>query len=67
MLESNIVEGAQKLTPGVPLVYGKSITDACMGWENTVRYPLAHTLQYIKLIKYLILGRSTKRLGCFCA
>ncbi|KAG2763557.1 Phospho-2-dehydro-3-deoxyheptonate aldolase [Phytophthora cactorum] len=36
MLESNIEEGNQPLTPGKPLVYGKSVTDACMGWETTV-------------------------------
>ncbi|RLN92574.1 hypothetical protein BBJ28_00018520 [Nothophytophthora sp. Chile5] len=36
MLESNIEEGNQALTPGQPLVYGKSVTDACMGWETTV-------------------------------
>ena len=37
MLESNLVEGAQKLVPGQPLVHGKSITDGCMGWEQTCR------------------------------
>ncbi|KAL4128319.1 hypothetical protein PRIC2_007308 [Phytophthora ramorum] len=36
MLESNIEEGNQPLAPGKPLVYGKSVTDACMGWETTV-------------------------------
>ncbi|ETV64723.1 3-deoxy-7-phosphoheptulonate synthase [Aphanomyces astaci] len=36
MLESNLEPGAQKLNPGVPLVYGKSITDACIGWDETV-------------------------------
>ncbi|GMF18044.1 unnamed protein product [Phytophthora fragariaefolia] len=36
MLESNIEEGNQPLTPGKPLVYGKSVTDACMGWETTI-------------------------------
>ncbi|KAF0683780.1 Aste57867_24164 [Aphanomyces stellatus] len=36
MLESNLVEGAQKLTPGSPLEYGKSITDACISWNDTV-------------------------------
>ncbi|CAK4082389.1 unnamed protein product [Aphanomyces euteiches] len=36
MIESNLVEGAQKLTPGVPLEYGKSITDACISWDDTV-------------------------------
>jgi 3-deoxy-7-phosphoheptulonate synthase len=35
MLESNLVAGAQKLVPGKPLVYGQSITDACMGWDET--------------------------------
>jgi 3-deoxy-7-phosphoheptulonate synthase len=37
MLESNLVAGAQKLSPGQPLVYGQSITDACMGWDDTLR------------------------------
>jgi 3-deoxy-7-phosphoheptulonate synthase len=36
MLESNLVSGAQKLTPGTPLIYGQSITDACIGWEETM-------------------------------
>jgi 3-deoxy-7-phosphoheptulonate synthase len=35
MIESNLVEGAQKLIPGQPLVYGQSITDACLGWDET--------------------------------
>jgi 3-deoxy-7-phosphoheptulonate synthase len=36
MLESNIVAGAQKLAAGKALVYGQSITDACIGWEETL-------------------------------
>jgi 3-deoxy-7-phosphoheptulonate synthase len=36
MLESNLIAGAQKLSPGQPLVYGQSITDACMGWDQTL-------------------------------
>jgi 3-deoxy-7-phosphoheptulonate synthase len=36
MLESNLVAGAQKMVPGEPLVYGQSITDACMGWDETL-------------------------------
>lgn len=37
MLESNLVEGAQKLTADrSQLVYGQSITDACLGWDDTV-------------------------------
>ncbi len=36
MIESNLVEGRQDLEPGGKLVYGQSITDACLGWEDTV-------------------------------
>jgi 3-deoxy-7-phosphoheptulonate synthase len=36
MLESNLIAGAQKLVAGKPLVYGQSITDACIGWEETL-------------------------------
>nr|WP_308422267.1 3-deoxy-7-phosphoheptulonate synthase [Edaphobacter acidisoli] len=36
MIESNLVAGAQKLVPGKPLIYGQSITDACIGWDETV-------------------------------
>jgi 3-deoxy-7-phosphoheptulonate synthase len=36
MVESNLVEGAQSLEAGKPLIYGQSITDACIGWEDTV-------------------------------
>jgi len=36
MLESNLVGGAQKSEPGRPLAYGQSITDACLGFDETV-------------------------------
>lgn len=37
MIESNIVEGAQKIQADLAaLVYGQSVTDACIGWEDTV-------------------------------
>ncbi|MCM2273559.1 MAG: 3-deoxy-7-phosphoheptulonate synthase [Candidatus Didemnitutus sp.] len=36
MFESNLVGGAQKHETGQPLVYGQSITDACLGLEATV-------------------------------
>ena len=36
MLESNLVEGRQDLVPGKPLTYGTSITDACIGWDETL-------------------------------
>ena len=35
MIESNLVAGAQKLSPGKQLVYGQSITDACIDWPET--------------------------------
>lgn len=36
MLESFLVDGRQELLDKSQLVYGQSITDACMGWEMTV-------------------------------
>lgn len=35
MIESHLVEGNQKVVAGQPLTYGQSITDACLGWEDT--------------------------------
>ena len=35
MLESNLVEGRQDIADKKDLVYGKSITDACIGWDET--------------------------------
>ncbi len=39
MVESHLHEGAQKFTPGkddvAALEYGKSITDACIGWDDS--------------------------------
>lgn len=41
MIESHIEAGAQKFTPGKDdvskLVYGQSITDACLGWDDSVQ------------------------------
>jgi 3-deoxy-7-phosphoheptulonate synthase len=36
MIESHLKEGRQDRVPGVELEYGKSITDACISWEDTV-------------------------------
>ncbi|TAL42869.1 MAG: 3-deoxy-7-phosphoheptulonate synthase [Methylovulum sp.] len=36
MIESNLKAGSQKIVPGQELVYGQSITDACLSWEDTV-------------------------------
>ena len=40
MVESHLVEGAQKFSAGrddpTKLEYGKSITDACLGWDHSL-------------------------------
>ncbi len=36
MIESHLVEGRQDVTPGRKPVYGQSITDACLAWDDTV-------------------------------
>ena len=40
MIESHLQAGAQKFTPGkddaAKLTYGQSITDACLGWDDSV-------------------------------
>jgi 3-deoxy-7-phosphoheptulonate synthase len=35
MVESHLKAGRQDLIPGKQLVYGQSITDACVGWEDS--------------------------------
>ena len=37
MIESHLHAGRQDLVPGKPLEYGVSITDACLGWDDTVQ------------------------------
>ena len=37
MVESFLVAGRQDLKPGAALTYGQSITDGCIGWEESVR------------------------------
>jgi 3-deoxy-7-phosphoheptulonate synthase len=37
MIESHLNAGRQDLTPDTPLKKGVSITDACIGWDDTVR------------------------------
>lgn len=48
MLESNIKEGSQKI--GGQLEYGLSITDACIGWEETERI-LRHGAEILREAK----------------
>jgi 3-deoxy-7-phosphoheptulonate synthase len=41
MIESHIEAGAQKFSPGKDdvnkLTYGQSITDACLGWSDSLQ------------------------------
>jgi 3-deoxy-7-phosphoheptulonate synthase len=47
MVESNLNEGRQDLTPDKPLAYGVSVTDACIGWDDTIALldTLAHAVR----------------------
>ena len=57
MIESHIQGGAQKFTPGKDdprkLEYGKSITDACIGWDETV--------QMLQTLSDAVLARRKKQ------
>ena len=46
MIESYLVEGAQSISDGV---YGKSITDACMGWEDSEKLVLEIAERFAKI------------------
>jgi 3-deoxy-7-phosphoheptulonate synthase len=35
MIESHLKAGRQDVIPGRELVYGQSITDACLGWDES--------------------------------
>jgi len=35
MIESHLVEGRQDLVPGKALAFGQSITDGCLGWDDS--------------------------------
>ncbi len=56
MIESHLNPGAQKFTPGKDLAggleYGKSITDACLGWPDS--------LEALDVLSGAIRGRRTK-------
>lgn len=51
MIESHLQEGRQNHAPGCELEYGKSITDACIGWDDTV-----------ELLKMLAISVKQRRL-----
>ncbi len=42
MIESNLVAGSQDIRQDQNMTYGQSVTDACIGWDESV--PLLHAL-----------------------
>ena len=52
MLESHLVAGRQDVVEGKALVYGQSITDACLGWDDThtLLRNLANAVQQRRII-----------------
>lgn len=52
MVESHLKSGRQDQVEGEPLTYGKSITDACLGWDDTVQLlnSLAKAVQKRRLV-----------------
>ncbi|HEY8996248.1 MAG TPA: 3-deoxy-7-phosphoheptulonate synthase [Edaphobacter sp.] len=55
MIESNLVAGSQSLVSGKELVYGQSITDACIDWSET------HTL--LRELAAAVQKRRERRAG----
>ena len=57
MVESHLQAGAQKFTPGkddaAQLEYGKSITDACLGWDSSV--------EVLEVLSQAVLARRAAR------
>jgi 3-deoxy-7-phosphoheptulonate synthase len=47
MIESHLVAGRQDIVEGQALTYGQSVTDACLGWDDTEALiaKLAHAVQ----------------------
>ncbi|MFZ6844487.1 3-deoxy-7-phosphoheptulonate synthase AroG [Undibacterium sp. RuTC16W] len=37
MIESHLIAGRQDLVPGKELVYGQSVTDGCIAWDDSVK------------------------------
>ncbi len=60
MIESHLKAGSQKVVEGQPLVYGQSITDACLSWDDTV--PLLRELaQAVQKRRTVDTSRSLSR------
>ena len=56
MVESHLQAGSQKFSPGkddpAALDYGKSITDACLGWDDS--------LEVLELLSAAVAGRRAQ-------
>jgi len=52
MIESHLNPGRQDLCPDKPLAYGQSITDACLGWDDseTLLHGLAEAVRQRRLV-----------------
>ena len=59
MIESNLVAGAQKLIAGEPLVYGQSITDACIDWPETHKL-LSELAQAVRARREVLAGAAAR-------
>jgi 3-deoxy-7-phosphoheptulonate synthase len=57
MIESNLVAGRQDVLPGVPLIYGQSITDGCISWDTTE--------QVLRQLADAVAARRSVRRGSF--
>ncbi len=53
MIESNLVAGRQEIIPGQSLVYGQSVTDACIDWDSTetILEDLASAVRHRRLLQ----------------
>ena len=60
MIESHLKAGNQKVVPGEELAYGQSITDACLGWEDSVPllYELAEAVKKRRFKAQKLVGAS---------
>lgn len=59
MLESHLREGKQDHNASTPLVYGQSITDACISWETTA--PLLEELAAAVRARRALLKQSSQQ------
>ncbi len=57
MVESHLVAGQQSLVAGQPLVYGQSITDGCIGWDDSVAV-LTRLAQAVRRRRALAVSRA---------